>query len=387
MLPPIYLDCNATTPLLPVARAAMLDWLDEGRPANPGSRTHAYGSEALKALNRARLAVAAVVDLPPGGVVFTSGATEANNLAVLGLARHGRATGRLHLVTTAIEHAAVLEPMERLEMEGFEVTRVAPDASGRVDPVALEASIRDDTLLVSLMQVNNETGVVQAVTEVAELLRRHEAFLHVDASQGFTKELESLRHPRVDLMSVSAHKVGGPVGVGALLCRKRAYRMPPIEALASGGGQERGLRPGTVAIAPIAAFGVAAAWQVQEHKQWLARCKMYRQHVMEGLANLGSGFDVNHDLDHSLPNCLNVSFRDACGGWLDGEAVLLALRKHLAASNGSACTSSRGMKLSHVLEAQDLPEPRRRGAVRLSWCERTAHVDWTAARNDFQRLL
>ena len=383
---PVYLDCNATVPLSPIARDAMLRWLDPDVPCNSGSRTHRFGTDAQKAVAIAREQVAEVAGVPPACVVFTSGATEANNLGILGLAAHGLRGGARHIVSTQIEHKAVLEPLEEMAHRGFEVTYVAPSADGRVAADEVLAAVRDDTMLVSVMQVNNETGMIQPVEAIAEGLRGRSAFFHVDASQGFGKQLSALRNPRVDMASVSGHKIGGPIGIGALLFRKRGYRPPPLSPLAHGGGQERGLRPGTLPTALIAGFGAAAETMLGNHKEWVRYCGAYCDAMLQGLDDLKEGYDLNMDPTEALPNCINVSIRDENGSWLDAEAILLALKPILAASNGSACTSA-GMEQSHVLRAQQLPDKRLRGAVRLSWCERTPRADWSAVCRAINRIL
>lgn len=364
----------------------MQPWLSGILIGNPGSRTHAYGSEALKAVNRAREQIGAVVEVPSTGIVLTSGATEANNLALLGLCTYGEREGRRHIVSTSIEHKAVLEPLVEFKQRGYEVTLVQPDEIGRVAAEDVLAAVRDDTLLVSIMHVNNETGVVQPITEVAAGLGDRPVFLHVDASQGFGKDLPPLRHPRTDLISISGHKFGGPSGVGALAMRKRRYRLPPLSPLVFGGGQERGLRPGTVPTMLVVGFGAAAATKLDQHASWALACRSYREQLLADLAALPVGFDLNMDAEHALPNCINLSFRDGEGGWIDSEAVLLALKDVLAASNGSACTSA-GVEPSHVLAAQGLPAERARAAVRLSWCETTPRPDWSRASNALRRLL
>jgi cysteine desulfurase len=252
---PVYLDCAATTPLDPRVRAEMLRFLDEDF-GNAGSRTHAFGQRARAAVEHARDRVAAVVGSSRGDVIFTSGATESNNLAILGLA--AAAGDRRHIVSTAIEHHAVLEPLDTLSRRGFDVTLVPPDEGGAVDPDAILAAVRRDTLLVSLMHVNNETGVIQPVTSVADRLDGTNTYLHIDAAQSFGREIEALRHPRLDLISASAHKINGPKGIGALIMRRRVGTRPPLQPLMVGGGQERGLRPGTIPVPLVAGFGLAA---------------------------------------------------------------------------------------------------------------------------------
>jgi cysteine desulfurase len=374
---PVYWDCNATTPVEPAVRDAVLRFMTD-EIGNAGSRTHEFGLRAKQAVEQARRAVASVVDAASDEIVFTSGATESNNLAILGLAAHGDATGRRHIVSTQIEHKAVLEPLQELASHGFEVTLVPPTAGGWVDPAAVRAALRPTTLLVSVMHVNNETGVVQPLGEIADALGSHEAFLHVDAAQGFGKDFDPLRSTRIDLISVSGHKLYAPKGVGALVARKRKQRRPPLRPLMFGGGQERGLRPGTAPVPLIAGLGVAAEVAVTDAQARASACQRYRRRVIEALAPLRP--ETNGDPDRTLPHVLNVSLPG-----LDSEAVMLALKGIAAFSNGSACTSH-SYEPSHVLSAMGLPAQRIEGAVRLSWCHLTPEPDWSELQRALARL-
>jgi cysteine desulfurase len=354
---PIYLDTAATTPMDPRVRAHMLQYLDADF-GNAGSRTHDYGRRARSAVEQARHHVAVVAGASRGDVVFTSGATESNNLALLGLAPHGVTTARRHIVSTAIEHHAVHEPLRVLEQRGFQITLVPPTSGGAVSAEAIVAAVRPDTLLVSVMHVNNETGVVQDVDTVAAALAGRDTFLHVDAAQGYGKAIVALRHERIDLVSVSGHKIGAPKGVGALIIRRRDGARPPLEPLMYGGGQERGLRPGTIPVALVAALGRAAELALAEHKEREASCRAMRLHLLAGLAPLQP--DINGN-DHVVPHILNVSFPG-----IDAETVIEAWRDLVAISNGAACTSAQ-YTCSHVLSAMRLSPERIEGAVRLSW--------------------
>lgn len=365
---PIYLDCNATTPMDPAVQEVVLGWL--GDVGNAGSRTHEYGLRARRAVERARDQVAGVVRATPDEIVFTSGATESNNLAVLGLAPCGEANGRRHVVSTAIEHKAVLEPLEALAARGFEVTLVAPRSDGAVSAEAVCAELRDDTLLVSVMQVNNETGMRQPVEEVAAALDGHQAYLHVDAAQGFGKELAALRSSRIDLISVSSHKIYGPAGVGALVARRRGFDKVPLACLMRGGGQERGLRPGTLPVALIAGLGAAAERATVEVEARRARCAAVRARALDALRPLE--IRMHGTLEGSLPHVLSFSVEG-----IDSEALMVGLRDLVAVSNGSACTSQ-SYAPSHVLKAMGLAPAEVAGAVRMSWCHMTSKVDWEA---------
>lgn len=364
---PVYLDCNATAPIEPAVRDAVTQWLAE-ELGNAGSRTHEYGLRAKKAVQAARGQVAAVVDAAADEVIFTSGATESNNLAILGLAAHGGESERRHIVSTAIEHKAVLEPLEALEARGFSVTLVRPDANGVVTAEAIRAALRPDTLLVSVMHANNETGAIQPLLDIADALEGHEAFFHVDAAQGYGKDPAPLRSKRIDLISVSGHKIYGPVGVGALITRRRGFKRPPLTPLAFGGGQERGLRPGTLPVPLIVGLGVAAETALKDNEARRERCCDIRRQALAALEPLG--IRMHSDPDHTLSHVLNFSVPG-----VDSEAVMVALKDVAAVSNGSACTSQ-SYTPSHVLEAMELPHEAVSGAIRVSWSHLTPDVDW-----------
>jgi cysteine desulfurase len=368
----VYLDCAATTPLDPRVREVVLRYLDEDF-GNAGSRTHDYGQRARRAVERSRQQVAAIVDALRGDVIFTSGATESNNLATLGVAGASFADGRRHVVTTAIEHHAVLEPIHELARRGFEVTIVQPDAGGQVDAQAMRAAIRPDTLLVSMMHVNNETGVIQPVAELASLLERDDlsCALHVDAAQGFGKDLTPLRHQRIDFISISGHKIGAPKGVGALIARRRNRGdRPAIAPLAFGGGQELGLRPGTLPVPLIAGLGLAAELAAAECDSRHARCRAFREQMIAGLAPLAPV--VNGDQARTVPNILNLTIPG-----IESDAAIEAWADLVAISNGAACTSQ-SYTCSHVLSAMGISSRRAEGALRFSWTHDSALPDLTA---------
>lgn len=373
----VYLDCNATTPLEPEVREVMLRYFTE-EFGNEGSRTHEYGVRAKQAVQKARDQVAAVVSAKRDEVIFTSGATESNNLAILGLRTAGEELGKKHIITTTIEHKAVLEPCDALERGGFEVTRIAVDASGAVKPEAIKAALRPDTLLVSVMQVNNETGVRQPLEEIAEILKDHSAYFHTDAAQGFGKDLEPLRNSRIDLISISGHKIYAPKGIGALVMRRRGYERIPLQPLVYGGGQERGLRPGTLPVALIAALGMAAEIAVRDQSKRLNVCRLIRKKALDALMPLSPRLSGNQAL--IMDHVLNLAFPR-----LDSEALIVALKDLIAISNGSACTSS-SYTPSHVLKAMGMTDDEANSCVRISWCHMTPDVDWVAVAERLSML-
>lgn len=374
---PTYLDYAATTPVDPRVADEVLKYMAY-EFGNAGSRTHAYGQIAKERVKRAREEVAEVVAAKPDEVVFTSGATESDNLAILGLAAHGERTGKQHIISTQIEHKAVLEPLQELQKRGFEVELLPPGPGGWVSPDSVEAALRPDTLLVSVMAVNNETGVIQPIHEIASILARHDAFLHVDAAQAYGKLIALLQNPRIDLLAISGHKIGGPKGVGALVTRRRGYKRPPLEPLMFGGGQERGLRPGTLPVALIAGLGRSAQLSLAEVDQRAAASEAVRDELLAALLPLGA--ELNGDPERTISSTLNVSIPG-----VDAEAAIVALKDVVALSNGSACTSQ-SYEPSHVLVAAGLPPDRIDNALRMSWGPATAAIPINEIVNRLNRL-
>ncbi|MEA9589198.1 aminotransferase class V-fold PLP-dependent enzyme [Xanthomonas sp. WHRI 10064A] len=361
-----YLDCNASSPIEPVVLELVVDWL--GRPGNAASRTHEYGVEAQRAVQLARDQVAAVIGCQRSEVIFTSGATEANNLALLGLYEEGLRTGRKHVVTTAIEHKAVLEPIRWLEERGFVATYLSPDVGGQICAAQVLAAVRPDTLLVSVMHANNETGVVLPIAAIADGLAGCETYLHTDAAQGFGKDLPALQHPRLDLISISGHKIYAPQGIGALIARRRQWKRPPLAPLAYGGGHEQGLRPGTLPVALIAGLGLAAEMAVSDQVRRRQINLRYRAQAKEALGELDAQYPF--ESGPTLPHVLSLRIPG-----IDSEALMLALRGTAALSNGSAC-NSQAYEASHVLAATGMREPDLDEMIRISWSHLTPSVDW-----------
>jgi cysteine desulfurase len=375
---PIYLDCNATTPIEPSVCDKVSHFLEE-EMGNSASRTHVWGMRAKQAVQVARHQVADVVKAKNDEVIFTSGATESNNIALLGLARYGEKTAKKHIVTTKIEHKSVLEPLAYLREHDFEISYVPVDKKGWIDPKDLADTIRDETLAVSIMHVNNETGVIQPISQITEILGDHPAFLHVDAAQGFGKEIEPLRNSRIDMISISAHKIFGPKGIGALVVRRRGFKRLPLEPIMFGGGHERGLRPGTLPVQLIVGFGEAAELALSSFSKRESRCRMIREKAVRALTSIGGV--INGDDEKIMPHVLNISFPG-----LDSEAALVALKDVVAISNGSACTSQ-SYAPSHVLEGMGLDKDHLKSALRISWCHMTPDVDWKAVASRLRSCM
>jgi cysteine desulfurase len=335
---------------------------------NAGSRTHEYGMMASQAVEEARTHVAEGCSAKSDEVVFTSGATEANNLALLGLGPHAQGTGRRHALALAIEHKAVLEPLGALALaQEVEVELVPVGECGWVDPSELASRLRPDTFVVSTMHANNETGVIQSLSDIADVLRDHPAYWHVDAAQTFGK-IEGLAEERIDLISMSGHKLYGPMGVGALIARRRGYERPPLTPLMFGGGQERGLRPGTVPVPLVAGLGEACRLALSEQEKRSAACIAERSRVNKAFEALEPNY--NGDQERVLSHVMNLTIPG-----LDAEAAMMILRDLVAISNGSACTSS-SYEPSHVLSAMGLALERASGALRVSWSHDPVPVDW-----------
>ena len=354
---PIYLDYNATTPLDPRVFDAMKEWY-LGPPANSGSRTHVYGQRAKDAVELARTQVAKVVDAEPEEIVFTSGATESNNLAILGLAAHGEATNRRHIISTTIEHKAVLEPLQHLANKGFEIELAPVCKAGYIDAGEVIRRVRDDTLLVSVMHANNETGILQPVKEIGEALRYKSTVFHIDAAQTFGKE-NGLAEINFDLLSASSHKIYGPQGIGALVVKRRGNNRIPIANLVYGGGQERGLRPGTVPVALVVGFGEASRLAKHEYLSRVTALRATRNAFFNDLETVEHV--VNGDATRSLAHVVNIRFPG-----VDSEALMMILRDTYAFSNGSACTSE-SYAPSHVLLAMGHNQDEANESVRISW--------------------
>ena len=356
MKTPIYFDYSATTPVDPRVAEKMCQCLTpEGVYGNPASRSHAFGWEAEKLVDEARNNIAALVNADPKEIVFTSGATESDNLAIKGAAHFYQKNGK-HIITCKTEHKAVLDTCRHLEREGYEITYLEPETNGLISLDKLKAAIREDTVLVSIMHVNNEIGVIQDIAAIGELCRERKIIFHVDAAQSAGKVPIDLAALKVDLMSFSAHKIYGPKGMGALYVRRKPRIR--LEAQMHGGGHERGMRSGTLATHQIVGMGEAFRIAREEMAADNERVRMLRDRLLDGLKDIEEVY-INGDMEQRVPHNLNISFN-----FVEGESLMMAL-KDLAVSSGSACTSS-SLEPSYVLRAIGRNDELAHSSIRFS---------------------
>ena len=373
----VYLDYNASAPI----NAAVLEEMIlayKSDIGNPDSRTHDFGDHARSRVENARKQVASLLGVENEEVFFTSGATESNNIAIQGIEKHGRSCGKTHIVTTAIEHKAVLETARAMRERGFDVDFVVPDQNGRISADKIMDSVRDDTVLVSVMHANNETGVIQPVDEIGKELKKRGVLFHVDATQTCGKLVDELRRTTYDMLSLSAHKLSGPQGVGALILRKKKYKLPPVAPIIYGGEQEHGIRPGTIPVALTVGLGAACAIADSSHKDNYNHLLEIKALVKELIEKSGLEYHYNGDQDHCMPNTINVSLIG-----VTSEALMLATKHYCGISNGSACTS-KNYSPSYVLTAMGLPPERIESAIRISW---GADSDKDTIENEFSKLI
>jgi cysteine desulfurase len=368
---PIYLDYSATTPVDPRVAERMCTYLTpQGQFGNPASRSHVFGWQADEAVEEARRNVAALVNADPKEIIWTSGATESDNLAIKGAAHFYKKNGK-HIVTLKTEHKAVLDSCRQLEREGYEVTYLEPETSGLLNLEKFKQALREDTVLVSVMHVNNEIGVIQDIEAIGELCRQRKIIFHVDAAQSAGKVPIDLQTLKVDLMSFSAHKIYGPKGVGALYVRRKPRVR--LEAQMHGGGHERGLRSGTLATHQLVGMGEALRLAREEMAADNARILALRNRLLDGFKDTEEVY-INGDLDHRIAGNLNISFN-----YVEGESLIMAL-KDLAVSSGSACTSA-SLEPSYVLRALGRNDELAHSSIRFSIGRFTTEeeIDYTVA--------
>ena len=361
----IYLDYASTTPVDPRVASKMMKFLTpDGEFGNPASRSHRFGWKADEAVEEARSHVANLVNCDPREIVWTSGATEADNLAVKGVARFYKSKGN-HIITSKIEHKAVLDPCRQLEREGFEVTYLEPNEGGVINPQDVKAAMKDSTILISLMHINNELGSLNDLTEIGNIAREAGAFFHVDAAQSTGKVDINLSKLPVDLMSFSAHKTYGPKGIGALFVRRKPRVR--IEALIHGGGHERGMRSGTLATHQIVGMGEAFRIAKEEMKQDNDKIKAFHEKFLREAMKIEHAY-LNGDVENKVPNILNISFN-----FVEGESLIMGL-KDIAVSSGSACTSA-SLEPSYVLRALGRKDELAHSSIRFSFGRFTKEED------------
>jgi cysteine desulfurase len=361
---PIYLDYSATTPVDPRVAEKMIPWLTE-HFGNPASRSHAYGWEAEHAVEDAREEVAKLVGADAKDIIWTSGATESNNLAIKGAAHFYASTKGKHIVTVTTEHKAVLDTVKELERQGFEATYIVPQENGLITPEQFAAALRPDTVVASVMAVNNEIGVIQPIAELGEICREKGVIFHVDAAQATGKMPIDLNTLKVDLMSFSAHKTYGPKGVGALYVRRKPRIR--LEAQMHGGGHERGLRSGTLATHQIVGMGEAFRLARIEMATENERIRMLRDRLLKGFQDIEEIY-VNGDITERVPHNLNVSFN-----YVEGESLIMAI-KDIAVSSGSACTSA-SLEPSYVLRALGRSDELAHSSIRFTLGRFTTEQD------------
>lgn len=365
----VYLDFNASAPIDERVLNCMID-VYRSHYGNADSRTHIFGTDAKEIVNASRRKIAEILNVDSMDVFFTSGSTESNNMAILGLLEFARETGRNHFITTSIEHKSVIEGMKFMQRQGCVVDFVSPDSSGRIKPRQVLDLVTEKTLLVSVMHVNSETGIIQPVEEIGAALADTQTYFHIDATQGFGKLNDLLRRTRYDMLSITAHKLSGPQGVGALILRRdRRYQRPPVKPIMYGGQQERGYRPGTTPVALVAGFAAAAELCDAEAKAHAESCLAVKKKFFNAIEGLE--YSLNGDPSYCLPSTVNISFHG-----VDAEGVFLALKDDYAFSNGSACNSG-SHSPSYVLSAMGLSDQRISEAIRISWGGST-EVDFSA---------
>lgn len=356
----VYLDFNSSAPIDKRVLEHMIS-IYKNSYGNADSRTHDFGDSARKVVEKARGCVASILGINKDEVFFTSGATESNNIVIQGLKDFGDKTGKKHIITTAIEHKAVLESAKSLIKQGYRVDFVKPNRSGRVSADEVISLIREDTLLVSVMHVNNETGIIQPIKEIGDYLSDKETFFHVDATQSFGKLVEELKAVKYDMLSMSAHKIGGPQGVGALVLRKKQYKLPPVKGIMYGGQQEHGIRPGTIPVALVAGLGKACEFAELEYKKNFEKSLIIKRAIEKKLEESSVSYQINGDSNYCVPNTMNICFHGVAS-----EALMLSSKQFCGVSNGSACNSN-SYNPSFVLAAMDIPTDSIESSIRISW--------------------
>lgn len=373
----VYLDYNASSPIDSRVIEEMMS-VYQNKIGNANSRTHLYGEACKSTVEESRKVIASMLGVKANEVIFTSGATESNNLVLQGLMEYGIKNHKKHVITTAIEHKSILETAKYLERNGFEVEYVKPNSEGIVDANDVLNRIKEDTLLVSVMHANNETGMIQPVKEIGDVLATKDVLFHIDATQTCGKLVQEVQELNYNFLSLSSHKMQGPQGIGALVVKKKSYRYPPLQNIMYGGPQEYKFRPGTTPVALAAGFAkaceLAAEYETMNKKNDLER----KQLILDMFDQSKVKYQINGTLENGMPNTLNVSIDG-----VSSEAIMLKTKEYCALSNGSACNAN-DYALSYVLTAMGYDEDRIRSSIRISWGPDT---DLEELRKDFEEFL
>lgn len=373
----IYLDYNASAPIDPRVLDEMID-IYRNKSGNADSRTHDHGNQARNVVENARKQVASLLNISSTEVFFTSGATESSNIAILGIEKYAREVGKNHIVTTSIEHKAVLETINAMGKRGFEIDIINPDLSGRVDPMEVLDKVTEKTVLVSIMHVNNETGIIQPVEEIGNALAEKDVLFHIDATQSCGKLVAELQKSNYNMVSFSVHKLRGPQGIGVLVLRKKAYKLPPISPIMYGGQQEHGFRPGTIPVALVGGCGKACEIAQNEYINNAIKLNDIKQILLRLLEESELTYRFNGDQKYCLNNTLNVFLKG-----VSSEALMISTKQYCSVSNGSACTSQ-NYSPSYVLSAMGISNEQIEQSIRISWGPETDKMELV---KEFSNLL
>ena len=365
----IYLDNNSSSPIDERVLAVMVDvYLNSY--GNADSRTHNHGEQARIIVENARKQVASLLEVNSSEVFFTSGSTESNNITIQGLEEYALKTNKKHIITSAIEHKSILETVNMMKKKGFDVDIVNPDLSGQINVQEILDKVRDDTLLVSVMHVNNETGIIQPVDRLGTELEKRNILFHVDATQSCGKLVDEIRNLKYNMLSFSAHKLKGPQGVGVLILKKKKYKLPPVKNIMYGGQQEGGIRPGTIPVALVAGCGKACEIAEKEYRENSQKCKLLKVILEELLKKSNVNYHYNGAQQYCIDSSVNICFKGVMS-----EALMLSSKQYCSVSNGSACTS-KSYSPSYVLEAMGIPTEDIENSIRISWGPETNEIEF-----------
>ena len=373
----IYLDNNSSSPIDERVLAVMVDvYLNSY--GNADSRTHNHGEQARTIVENARKQVASLLEIDSSEVFFTSGSTESNNITIQGLEEYALKTNKKHIITSAIEHKSILETVNMMKKNGFDVDIVNPDLSGQINVQEILDKVRDDTFLVSVMHVNNETGIIQPVDRLGTELEKRNILFHVDATQSCGKLVDEIRNLKYNMLSFSAHKLKGPQGVGVLILKKKKYKLPPVKNIMYGGQQEGGIRPGTIPVALVAGCGKACEIAEKEYRENSQKCKSLKVILEELLKKSNVNYHYNGAQQYCIDSSVNICFKGVMS-----EALMLSSKQYCSVSNGSACTS-KSYSPSYVLEAMGIPTEDIENSIRISWGPETNEIEF---RDNINKMI